>query len=89
MVEALSVGLSAGFSGDVVEDEDDAEEELSDDSGLRVSVMYHPLPLNITPTGWIIRRTFSSPQLGQILIGSAVIGCSFSKRLLQFLHSYS
>lgn len=60
--------------------------ELED---LRLSVMYQPLPLKITPTGWKMRWIGPLPQFTHSVSGSAVIGCIFSKRLAQFLHSYS
>jgi hypothetical protein len=36
----------------------------------RLSLMYQPLPLNTTPTGWKTRRT-SPPHSGQIEIGAS------------------
>lgn len=55
---------------------------------LRLSVMYQPEPLKITPTGCSTRRV-SPPQLGQTRIGSSLIDCNFSKRWRQARHSYS
>src|SRR4051812_37943559 len=73
-----------------VEDADDEDDSLEEeDEDLRLSVMYHPEPLKITPTGCITRRIGPLPQLRHSVKGSAVIDCIFSKRVLQFLHSYS
>jgi hypothetical protein len=38
---------------------------------LRLSVMYHPLPLNITPTGWYTLRIGPLPQFSHTTSGSA------------------
>ena len=53
-----------------------------DDEGalLRLSVMYQPLPLKITPTGWNTLRIGPYPQLTHSVSGSAVTGCIFSNR---------
>ena len=55
----------------------------------RLSVIYQPLPLNMTPTGWKTRRNALRPHSGQSFNGSAVIGCIFSNLLPHSLHSYS
>ena len=55
----------------------------------RLSVIYQPLPLNITPTGWKTRRSALLPHSGQSFNGSEVIGCIFSNLLPHSLHSYS
>jgi hypothetical protein len=55
----------------------------------RLSVMYQPEPLKITPTGWSTRLTGPPPQFRHSVSGSAVMDCIFSKRVWQFLHSYS
>jgi hypothetical protein len=41
-----------------------------DELALRLSLMYQPLPLNTTPTGWKTRR-MGCPQSGQIVSGSS------------------
>lgn len=56
---------------------------------LRLSVMYQPLPLKITPTGCSTRRMGPCPQRAHSVSGSAVTGCIFSNRCPQFLHAYS
>jgi hypothetical protein len=40
----------------------------------RLSVIYQPLPLKITPTGWNTRRSALFPHTGHSFSGSAVIG---------------
>ena len=61
-------------------------EALSD---FRLSVMYQPLPLKMTPTGWNTRRTGPFPHTSHSVSGSAVKGCTLSKREPHDLHSYS
>src|SRR5205814_9646674 len=58
------------------------------DSPLRLSVLYHPEPLKMIPTGWKTRRVVP-PQLGQTKIGSSTTRCRISKRCRHLLHSYS
>jgi hypothetical protein len=41
-----------------------------DEVALRLSLMYQPLPLKTTPTGWNTRR-IAWPQSGQVVRGSS------------------
>ncbi len=69
-----------------------ADEDLSASGALAdflLSVIYQPLPLKITPTGWKMRRIGPCPQFMHSVMGSAVIGCTFSNRVPHDLHSYS
>jgi hypothetical protein len=66
-----------------------APDESSELEVLRLSFMYQPEPLNIMPTGCSTRLMGPPPQFSHMVKGSAVIDCSLSNRVLQFLHSYS
>jgi hypothetical protein len=59
-----SFSLAPFFSGDVWVD-------ASVFSGFRLSVMYQPLPLKTTPTGWMT-RWISAPHSGQTVNGSSL-----------------